>query len=168
MLPNGEHKPQMLTALRKLTAFIGSRALDKALEEDLNLAYGAGTENYKELARLLDAGVEEGWACYSEIAGPDYRRGRIADPSQDMRGFSIESGMMKDKVGNYHQHTTGEINMVVPVDKTGKFCGRGAGWQVFEPRSCHFPRASDGKITTLFLLPNGEIEYKAPPPDVTA
>jgi len=163
MLPSGEHKSEMLEALARLTRFIGSRRLDVNLENDLNDIYGAQTKNYDELARLLGHGISEGWACYSEISGPDYRRGRIADPSRETCGFSVESGMMKDKVGNYHCHTTGEINMVVPVDKTGQFCGHGAGWKVFEAGSTHFPEASGGKITTIFLLPNGEIEYKKPP-----
>jgi Domain of unknown function (DUF4863) len=163
MLPTGEHKPEMLAALRRLTAFIGDRPLDAKLEEDLNRRYGANTDNYKELAHLLGEGVREGWACYSEINGPDYRRGRVADPSPEMCGFSVESGMMRDKVGNYHEHTAGEINMVVPIDPKGQFCGQGAGWRVYAPGTCHFPEASGGKITTLFLLPNGEIEYKKPP-----
>jgi hypothetical protein len=163
MLPNGEHKAEMLEALGRLAHFIGGRLLDEKLERDLNDTYGAHTTNYQELALLLGFGVREGWACYSEISGPDYRRGRIAEPSPEMCGFSVESGMMKDKVGNYHCHTRGEINMVVPVNPTGQFCGHGAGWKVFEPGSSHFPQASGGKIMTIFLLPNGEIEYKKPP-----
>jgi len=165
MLPNGEHKPQMLAALRRLTDFIGTRHLDSKLEHDLNATYGADTDNYAELVRLLNHGISEGCSCYSEITGPDYRRGQIAEPSADFSGFSIESSMIKNVKGKYHRHTRGEINMVIPIDPTGQFCGKGAGWTVFEPGSCHFPEVTGGKINTIYLLPNGEIEYKTPPSD---
>jgi Domain of unknown function (DUF4863) len=162
MLPTGEHKPAMMSAIRELVDFIGDRQLDQKLGEALNDTFGQGTAKYSNLVMLLRHGIEEGWACYTEILGPDYRRGRIADPSTETRGFSIESSMIKDRVGNYHVHTRGEINMVAPIDETGQFCGQGAGWSVFAPGSEHYPTVTGGKVTTLFLLPNGEIEYRAP------
>lgn len=163
MLPTGLHKPNMLSAIGRLTRFIGTRALDNRLEDDLNHHYGPGSRNYLELVELLQIGIQEGWACYEEISGPDYRRGRIAEPCAETGYFSVESGMLTDVIGNYHEHTTGEINMIVPVDNSGEFCGHGAGWQVFAPKTRHFPTVTGGKVTTLFLLPNGQIEYRTPP-----
>jgi len=66
-------------------------------------------------------------------------------------------------LGNYHRHPLGEINMIGPVDETGRFCGSGAGWKVFPPDSSHFPTVTGGAVTMLFFLPGGQIEYKDPP-----
>ncbi len=162
-LPTGPSKPALLEATAALLDFIGQRPLDDELEAALNDHYGAHTERYAHLLALLRRGIEEGWSCYAEIDGPDYRRGRIAHASQDTHGFTIESGMLRNVLGNYHRHPLGEINMIGPVDATGKFCGSGAGWKVFPPDSCHYPTVTGGKVTMLFFLPNGLIEYKNAP-----
>lgn len=163
VLPNGPHKDEFMREVRALLDFIGNRSLDQTLENSLNHHYGAGTQHYARLLRLLRVGIDEGWACYAEIDGPDYRRGRIAKPSTDTHGFSVETGMLKDVLGNFHCHPRGEINMIGPVDPTGRFCGSGAGWKVFPPDSRHYPTVTGGKVTMLFFLPNGEIEYVAAP-----
>ena len=163
VLPTGPHKPVLMAAVASLLGFIGNRPLDAELESDLNDVYGASTESYAELLRLLRIGIDEGWACYAEIDGPDYRRGRLAKPSAETHGFSVETGMLKDVLGNYHRHPRGEINMIGPVDPTGSFCGHGAGWKVFAPNSHHYPTVTGGKVTMLFFLPSGQIEYMEPP-----
>jgi hypothetical protein len=162
-LPTGASKPELLAAVTRLLDLIGDRPLDADLESLLNDRYGAHTEGYATLLRLLRQGIVEGWACYDEIAGPDYRRGRIAEASVDTHGFTVESGMLTNVLGNYHCHPLGEINMIGPVDPTGKFCGSGAGWKVFPADSSHYPTVTGGVVTMLFFLPNGRIEYKSPP-----
>ena len=162
-LPTGPSKPAMMAAVKRLLDFIGGKPLDKNLEALLNEHYGAGTPGYAELLKLLRKGGEEGWAFYAEITGPDYRRGRIATPSGETHGLSVESGLLTNVKGNYHRHPLGEINMIGPVDATGQFCGHGAGWKVFPPDSEHYPTVTGGAVTMLFFLPNGEIEYKSPP-----
>lgn len=154
----------MMAAVADLLAFVGGRPLNDELEQALNLHYGADTEPYRNLLALLRTGIEEGWACYAEIDGPDYRRGRIASAAPETHGFSVESGMLKDVLGNYHRHPRGEINMIGPVDPDGRFCGSGAGWKVFGPDTRHYPTVTGGKVTMLFFLPDGEIEYISAPP----
>jgi hypothetical protein len=166
VLPTGPHKPILMAAVDKLLDFIKDKPLDAQLEAELNDLYGAATENYQELLGLLRTGIEEGWACYAEIDGPDYRRGRLAKPSSETHGFSVETGMLKNVLGNYHEHPLGEINMIGPVDATGQFCGSGAGWKVFPPKSRHYPTVTGGKVTMLFFLPEGKIEYLTPPAKV--
>ena len=43
MLPTGEHKPAMMSAIRELVDFIGDRQLDQKLGEALNETFGQGT-----------------------------------------------------------------------------------------------------------------------------
>ncbi len=162
MLPHGPHKEEMLQWVRRLCDEIRSRPLDQDLEGYLNHEFGAGTEAYEELCRLLKMGVEEGWAGYVEIDGDCYRRGRIADPSRETAQMSVESGLLRDVKGQYHCHTQGEINMIIPLEPGAQFCGHGAGWRVFPPMSEHFPTVN-GKALMMYFLPGGEIEYRSPP-----
>ena len=163
VLPDGPSKPLLMAAVDRLLDFIGDQPLNDSLERALNERYGPSTEAYHELLSLLRTGIEEGWACYAEIDGPDYRRGQLAKASATTHGFSVESGMLKNVLGNYHRHPRGEINMIGPVDPDARFCGHGAGWKVFAPDSRHYPTVTGGKVTMLFFLPDGEIEYLAPP-----
>ncbi|WP_020203803.1 MULTISPECIES: 4-hydroxylaminobenzoate lyase [Cupriavidus] len=162
MLPRGPHKEELLQWVRRLCDAMRSRPLDESLEADLNKAFGAGTAPYEAMCRLLKLGVEEGWAGYVEIDGAAYRRGRIAEPSPDTAGMSVESGLLRDVKGQYHCHTRGEINMIIPLEPDAQFCGHGAGWRVFAPMSEHFPTV-DGLALMMYFLPGGEIEYRPPP-----
>jgi hypothetical protein len=162
-LPTGPSKAALIKAVHELLDFVGGKPLNAELETQLNDRYGASTERFNTLLTLLRAGIDEGWACYAEIDGPDYRRGRIAQASDATHGFTVESGKLRNVKGNFHRHPRGEINMIAPVDPTGQFCGTGAGWRVFEPDSSHYPTVTGGTVTFLFFLPGGSIEYKAGP-----
>ncbi|QBR02386.1 DUF4863 family protein [Paraburkholderia pallida] len=164
MLPTGTHKGEMLALLHAVCDGIRGHALDADLESKLNREFGVGTQSYASLTRLMKAGVEEGWAAYIEIDGTDYRRGRIAEPSPETAGMSIESGLLRDVKGQYHCHTNGEINMIIPLEAGAQFCGHGAGWRVFAPLSEHFPTVTK-RALILYFLPGGEIEYRPPPAD---
>lgn len=164
MLPDGPHKPAMLAALRRVMDDIAGEPLAPALEATLNGRYGVGSEAYRTLSGLLLQGVEEGWAAYAPIGDdPDYRRGRIQEPCEETHQISVESGLLRDVKGQYHRHTTGEINMIIPIDPDGAFCGQGAGWKVFAPMSEHYPTVTGGKVLIMYLLPQGRIEYCDPP-----
>jgi hypothetical protein len=160
-LPSGKHKPELMAALDDLVKFIGDRPLDAALEADLNDVFGPTTPKFLEMQRLLRIGIEEGWACYAQIDGPDYCRGRLLEKAEGAHEFAIESARLKDVKGNYHRHPLGEINMIQPIEPTGQFCGHGAGWKVFAPDTRHFPTVTGGAVTFIFLLPSGQIEYCA-------
>lgn len=160
--PDEKHKNELLHVVHELCANIRDMPLDEALSQYLNTYYGVGTKSYEKLASLLQLGVEEGWAAYSEIDGPDYRRGRISDPVVETSGMSVESGLLYNVKGQYHCHTTGEINMIIPLEPDANFCGTGAGWRVYAPMSEHFPTVQ-GKALIMFFLPGGKIEYRTPP-----
>jgi Domain of unknown function (DUF4863) len=162
-LPSGPHKPELLVALDRLFAFIGDDPLDAKLEAKLNDHYGAHTHGFAELQRLLRLGIQEGWACYDEIDGPNYCRGRLVNSTAGVHQFAVESARLRDVRGNYHRHPLGEINMIQPIDPEGAFCGSGAGWKVFAPDTSHYPTVTGGAVTFIFLLPKGQIEYRQKP-----
>lgn len=163
MLPTGNHKTAMMTALRPIFAAIKGRPLDASLEFILNRNFGVASSAHESLTRLLCAGVEEGWVAYAPVPGAGYSRGRIADPSEETAGLSVESGLLSSVKGQYHCHTRGEIDLVVPMESSARWCGHGAGWVVYPPLSEHFPTTTGGKALILYFLPNGEIEYRSPP-----
>ena len=78
-------------------------------------------------------------------------------------GTSVESALMCNVKGQYHRHTRGEIDMVIPIDGNAQFCGRGAGWVVYPAGTEHFPIVTGGKALIMFFLPGGQNEYKSPP-----
>lgn len=155
------------------------------MEKWLNEKYSEKSELYKDLARLIKLGVQEGWAANQEVDGPSYRRSRIAEPSPETFQFSITAVYMDSKDpkrfkddhddhqgdvlrGQYHGHPYGELNMVIPLDKGAELMGlqgwQGAGWTAPDPGSRHYPEVKGGALIALFYLPAGRISYdfKAP------
>jgi hypothetical protein len=59
------------------------------MERWLNQKYGEDSPLYKDLARLIKLGIEEGWAANIEISGPNYRRSKIVEPSAATFQFSL-------------------------------------------------------------------------------
>ena len=88
---------------------------------------------------MITDGVREGWAASAEVDRPNYRRGRIASPSERLNYFSVTAVYMNSIEpyrGEYHQHPYGELNVVVPLDP----------------------------LIALFYLPAGRISYDITPP----
>jgi hypothetical protein len=149
------------------------------VEQWLNAKYGVDSELYKDLARLITLGVEEGWAADVEIAGPKYRRARLFAPAAETFYFSITAVLM-DSSGNtqgnpedafrgdYHSHPYGEFNLVVPLNEGAALGGPNGwcygGWTAPAPGSHHFPEAKGGAVIALFFLPSGRIAYDIKPP----
>ena len=148
------------------------------VEKWLNATHGPGTELYDELADLITAGINDGWAANVEINSPRYRRSRICEPWVETHHFSITAVYMDsmasgedDKFvfrGDFHGHPYGEINMVVPLTPTALLAGlngwQGAGWTAPSPGSRHYPEAKGGALIALFYLPAGRISYDVKPP----
>jgi hypothetical protein len=151
---------------------------DSEVESWLNRHYGVDSQLYQDLARLVKKGVEDGWAANIEIAGPKYRRSRIAEPSEQTRFFSITTvymdstgnslGLPDDRFrGQFHGHPYGEFNMVVPVTPGAALNGPNGwcagGWTAPAPGSQHYPEARGGAVIALFFLPSGRISYHPAP-----
>jgi hypothetical protein len=85
MVPTGKHKPELMKLVGEVLGDLEGRPLDAEMESRLNEHFGPQTATYRRLSELLSAGVEEGWAAYVDIQGPNYRRGRLAEPSTKPR-----------------------------------------------------------------------------------
>ena len=148
------------------------------VEQWLNTNHGVKSELYKDLARLITLGVQEGWAADVEIAGPRYRRSRLAGPSEETCFFSITAVLMdstdntqnnpEDSLrGGYHLHPYGEFNLVVPLNEGAAIAGPNGwcygGWTAPAPGSHHFPEAKGGAVISLTFLPAGRIAFDVKP-----
>jgi uncharacterized protein DUF4863 len=150
---------------------IKNRTAGEELETWLNTTYGPDSVLYKDLARMITDGVRAGWAASIEVDGPNYRRGRIASPSERLNYFSVTAVYMNSVEpyrGQYHQHPYGELNVVVPLDPDARLIGprgwSGAGWTAPGPGSHHYPEVKGGALIALFYLPAGRISYDIMPP----
>jgi hypothetical protein len=149
------------------------------IEQWLNMKYGVESELYKDLSRLITLGVKEGWAADTEIAGPRYRRSRLAVPSEETFFFSVTAVLMDSMDntqnnpessfrGDYHLHPYGEFNLVVPLNEGAALAGPNGwchgGWTAPAPGSHHFPEVRKGAVTSLTFLPAGRIAFNVKPP----
>jgi hypothetical protein len=151
---------------------IKNRTAGEELEVWLNETHRCGTALWDDLARIVTAGVDDGWAANIEVDGPNYRRSRISGPSEQLSWFSITAVYLNSVPtyrGQYHQHPYGELNMVVPLDAGAQLRGprgwQGAGWTAPDPGSHHYPEARGGAVIALFFLPAGRISYDITAPD---
>ncbi len=137
--------------------FAQGRALDAALERELNLAFPPDGEPFQRIREACHAGIAAGWMCREGDAKRRY--GRIFEAGDATHGYSVDVVDITDLVGNHHRHPTGEIDMIMPVTPEAKFDGRGAGWLVYAPGTGHRPTVTAGRALILYLLPEGKIEW---------
>lgn len=149
---------------------VKNRTAGGELEAWLNEKYGPGTPLFEDLSRMITEGVRDGWAANIEVDGPNYRRSRLADPSDVLNYFSITAVYMNSAEpyrGEYHQHPYGELNLVVPLDPEARLAGpngwSGPGWTAPGPGSHHYPEVKGGALIALFYLPAGRISYDITP-----
>lgn len=145
------------TLLQDVTRQIGDRALDTSLQAWLNHELGADSPTYRQLKAACEQGVAEGWLCQREGGGLKY--GRIFKPDDALHRFSVDVVDMNTLAGPHHAHPLGEIDLIMPLDDTATFDGRGAGWLVYGPGSAHSPTVAGGRALVLYLLPEGRIEF---------
>lgn len=149
--------PEFVAHLALVTETIGTHALDAVLEEKLNDTFPAGGEWFAKAVELCQRGVSEAWLCGREAGGIKF--GRAVKEGAATHGMSVDVVEMADVVGPHHAHPNGEIDLVMPIDESAEFDGRGAGWKVYEPGTAHCPTVSSGRALVLYLLPDGAIEF---------
>ena len=148
---------QFAALMATITHRIAGRALDAALEAELNATCPAGGDVYRAVQDACDAGIAAGWMCAREHAGIRY--GRVVKPGPATDGFSVDVVDMNDVAGGHHRHPNGEIDLVMPKSGAARFDGRGAGWLVYGPDTAHVPTVAGGRALVLYLLPQGAIEF---------
>ena len=112
---------------------------------------------FRQMAALCNRGVTEGWLCSREAGGIKF--GRALPAGDATHRFSVDVVEMQDVVGPHHAHPNGEIDLIMPLDGSAEFDGKGAGWLVYPPGSAHHPTVAKGKALVLYLLPEGAIEF---------
>lgn len=133
------------------------RALDAALQADLNREFPPGGETFQRIREACHTGIAAGWLCKQGDA--KRRFGRIFEPGAATHGFSVDVVDITDLVGNHHRHPTGEIDMIMPVTPQARFDDHAAGWLVYPADSAHRPTVTGGRALILYLLPEGKIEW---------
>ena len=122
----------------------------------LSAALPLGGPVLEALAALVRAGLDEGWMVPREGGGIRY--GRLAKPTDQTHGFSIDAVEMSGP-GPGHAHPRGEIDLCFALDGDPRFDGHPEGWLVLEPGSWHVPTVTGGRMGILYFLPGGEIEF---------
>lgn len=140
-----------------VTSAIAGKPVDKALEDDLNQRFPASGSVFAQIAAACREGSTAGWLCNREQGG--IRFGRVAKPSPDLQGYSIDVVDMNEVAGPHHTHPNGEVDLIMPTEGDARFDGHGAGWLVYAPGSTHRPTVSGGRALVLYLLPGGAIEF---------
>ena len=86
------------------------------------------------------------------------RWGRVAKPSEESLGFSIDVVLMNG-AGPRHRHPLGEVNYCVALEDAPTFQDQSPGWVVESPGSEHVPTVSGGTMLIVYLLPEGSMEF---------
>jgi len=148
---------QFQQLIAPVARFAQGRALDAALQADLNLKFPPEGAAFQQIREACHAGIAAGWLCSQGDAKRRY--GRIFEAGEATHGFSVDVVDITDLVGNHHRHPTGEIDMIMPVAAEARFDDHGAGWLVYPPGSGHRPTVTSGRALILYLLPEGKIEW---------
>lgn len=87
-------------------------------------------------------------------AGPDVRFGRLARPSPETAGLSIDAVDMTGAAAE-HTHPNGEVSLCFATEGDPRFLGHAEGWVVVPPGSRHVPTVTGGRMRILYFLPDG-------------
>ncbi|CAB3757032.1 DUF4863 family protein [Paraburkholderia humisilvae] len=172
--PSTSTKDDLVARFIPLLQEVKDMTAGTEVEQWLNTKYGVGSELYKDLARLTSLGVQQGWAADTEVAGPRYRRSRLAVPCAETFFFSA-TVVLLDSTDNaqnnpegsfradYHLHPYGEFNLVIPLVKGAALAGPNGwcygGWTAPAPGSHHFPEVKGGAVLSLTFLPAGRLAF---------
>jgi hypothetical protein len=148
---------QFREIVRPVIDFVDGRELGLDLTEALEREFPPESDTFRAIEKACHEAIEAGWMCAEGEGGR--RFGRVIEAGPDTAGFSVDVVDLADIVGPHHRHPTGEICMIMPLDKGARFDGKGAGWTVYPPRSAHFPTVTDGEALVLYMLPEGQIEF---------
>lgn len=123
---------------------------------ELNQRFDPHGEEAATLNVALKALLDEG--RIADRGEMPVRWGRVAKPSEESLGFSIDVVLMNG-AGPRHRHPLGEVNYCIALEDTPKFQDQGPGWVVESPGSEHVPTVTEGMMLIVYLLPEGSMEF---------
>lgn len=144
--------------IAQVTSRIVGKPLAPELMDELNHNFPAGGPWFREVELACHRAIADGWMCTREAGGIRY--GRVLKAGPETHGFSVDVVHMRDVAGPRHRHPKGEIDLIMPIDPAARFDGCGAGWLVYPPDTVHPPTVRGGAALVLYLLPEGEIDFK--------
>ncbi len=109
------------------------------------------------LAERLRAARDAGWLT-PRRATPTLCFGRLAKPTEATGGNSLDVVDMAG-AGAAHGHPRGEASLCFPEEGAPRFEGCAQGWIVLPPGSHHTPRVEGGRMTIVYFLPGGSVEW---------
>jgi hypothetical protein len=132
----------------------------RTLEATLEHEFPYAGEHVQSIGRTIDRGIAAGE--FANRGEPDARFSRIAKPSPDTSGLSIDIVSMVGS-GLEHTHPRGEITIGFPVQdgSSCRFEDRAPGWVCLAPGSRHVPRVDGERMNLLYFLPAGAVEWHA-------
>ena len=92
--------------------------------------------------------------------GGGVRFGRLAKPSPQTFGFSIDVVDMAGPAAGAHTHLTGEFDFCLALEGNPRFDGRGDRWVVYPPGSRHVPTVTGGRMLIAYFVLDGAIRFE--------
>ena len=148
---------QFASLMQPVMDFVAGKPVDRALADELNQRFPATGSDILAIEYACNAAIKAGWMCSQ--GGPGRRFGRVVQATPETRDLSVDVVDLTEIVGPLHRHPNGEICLVMPVDESAKFDGKGRGWCIYGPNSAHRPTVKGGRALVLYLLPGGLIEF---------
>ncbi len=148
---------QFAVLMTPVAEFIAGKPIDRTLADALNLRFPGDGDEMRAVETACHAAIKAGWMCSQGDGGR--RFGRVIAPTPATHDLSVDVVDLTEIVGPLHRHPDGEVCLVMPVDETARFDGKGRGWCVYGPASAHRPTVKGGRALVLYLLPGGKIEF---------
>jgi hypothetical protein len=134
------------------------------LESQLRERFPTSSSLMRALEASLHRGVAEGWLC--DRGEPQARFCRIAKPTPETRGLSVDIVNLEGAAVE-HTHPHGEVTIGFAAgggnDDASQteisFDGRPPGWVFLGPGSRHTPTVEGGRMTLMYFLPNGAVQW---------
>jgi hypothetical protein len=145
-------------AIAGLLRSIDLTAPDATERVEATVPFGGGL--VRAFRASIEAGVRSGTLVPKEV--PGVRFGRLAKPSDETHGFSVDVVDMSAAAGA-HRHPQGEIDLSFALEGDPRFDGHPEGWLVLGPGSWHVPTVTGGRMAIVYFLPGGSITFDPPP-----
>jgi len=151
-------KNALLDALAPLTRLIATLDLSQPSMAVDALDQATTPQMRKVLEEMLIEGHAEGWLTPRGGVPEGVYFGRLAKPSEETAGLSIDAVDMEGEATE-HTHPLGEVSFCVAREGEPRFDGHPPGWVVLPPGSHHTPTVEGGRMLIVYFLPDGAVVW---------